>query len=162
MPALVDGGGGAPTSPGGVAAGGPNVADFGAGPVKIGALSFPWGPYHVNRVRQPNVYRQQGINAWLLNDYGELPRAYLLEGYATEKGAPYWPDPSQVAQINAQFPTGTTAVPLLVPYMGINTTVRLLRLTDDTDSTHGPGEVTFRLEVEECDGPLTVREGATA
>lgn len=142
--------------------GGAGTTDFGAGPVQLGAVTFAWGPYHINRVRQPNVYRQQGINAWLLNDYGELPRAYILEGYATEQGAPYWPDPTLLAQISAQFPTGTSVVPLLVPYMGINTTVRLVRLTDDTDSTRGPGEVTFRLEVEECDGPLTVREGATA
>lgn len=132
------------------------------GPVQLGDVTFAWAPYHVNRVRQPNVYRQQGINAWLLNDYGELPTAYILEGYATADGPPYWPDPALVDRIAAQFPGGTSVVKLLVPYQGITATVRLVRLTDDTDSSHAPGEVTFRLELEEADGPLTTREGASA
>jgi len=130
-----------------------------AGPIQLGPLRFAWGPYHVNRVRQPNVYRQQGINAWLLNDYGMLPLQYILEGYATANDAPYWPDPTLIDQINAVFSDPLAAVKLLVPYQGIATTVRLVRLTDDTDSTKGPGEVTFRLELEEADGVLTSREG---
>lgn len=131
-----------------------------AGPVRLGDLTFTWGPYHVNRVRQPNVYRQNGINAWLLNDYGVLPVQYILEGYATGDDAPYWPDPSQIDRIVALFGDPLAVVKLLVPYQGIATTVRLVRLTDDTDSTKGPGEVTFRLELEEADGVLTTREGS--
>ena len=139
-----------------------SAADFGTGPVRLGTVTFAWGPYRVQRVAQPNVYRQHGVNAWLLNYYGWLPRTYTLEGYATEQGPPYWRDPSLVAQLQAQFPRPTSVVPLLVPYQGIATTVRLIRLQDETDSTRGPGEVTFRLELEEADGPLTVREGASA
>lgn len=147
MPAL--------TTPGGGGA----LGVSSAGPIQLGTMRFSWGPYHINRVRQPNTYRQQGINAWLLNDYGILPNQYILEGYATGNDAPYWPDPTLIDQINALFSDPLAAVKLLVPYQGIATTVRLVRLTDDTDSTKGPGEVTFRLELEEMDGALTSREG---
>lgn len=125
------------------------------GPVQLGAVTFTWGPYRVQRQRRPNVYRQQGINAWLLNDYGWNPTTYTLECYATDDTPGHFPDPSVVAQIAQQFAQPTAVVPLLVPYMGIADTVRLVTLTDETDSTKGPGEVTFSLELEECAGPVT-------
>lgn len=150
MPALTDSAAGAGTATG----------NSGANPVQLGSLRFSWSPHHINRVIKPNVYRQMGINAWLLNDYGMNPVAYVLEGYATSGNVPYWPDPALVAQIDAQFPTPTSVVKLLVPFMGIATTVRRVQQTDDTNSMTAPGEVTFRLDLEEADGPLTSRDTA--
>lgn len=134
--------------------------DAGAsGPIRLGSLTFAWGPYRVQRVAQPNVYRQQGINAWLLNDYGMLPTTYTLVGFGTESAAPYWPDPTIIDQIGAVF-AAQWAVKLQCPYQGIAAMVRLVRLTDETDSsTQGPGEVLFTAELEEADGVFTTREG---
>lgn len=126
-----------------------------SGPVRLGSLTFQWSPHHIRRVKRPNVYRQNGINAWLLNDYGWMPDAYTLEGYLTGDLVPFWPDPTLRDQIVAQFTDPTTVVKFQAPYMGISTTVRLISLTDDTDSSRAPGEVTFSLELEEADGQVT-------
>lgn len=127
------------------------------GPVQIGTFVLPFGPYKVSRVKQPNTYKQQGMNAWLINTYGWLPETYTLTGYCTGTQPEFWSDASMRQSIIEQFVDPAAVVPLLVPYQGINGTVRLVRLTDDTDSTSAVGETVYTLELEEADGQVTYR-----
>jgi len=129
-------------------------------PVQIGTVTLPFGPYRVTRTRAPAVVRQDGIGASFLWSYGAQPDRFVLEGYATSPEPPYFSDGEEIERIVQQFPDGTAAVPLLVPYRGIHQTVRLVSVTDDADSMQGPGEVAYRFEFEACDGPFTDRGGS--
>ncbi|MDE2022134.1 MAG: hypothetical protein KGI71_04490, partial [Patescibacteria group bacterium] len=125
-------------------------------------FTLPFGPYKVTRVKQPNTYKQQGINAWLLNNYGWLPESYVITGYATGPSDPFWADASMREQIAQQFSDPAAVVTFKVPYQGIGTTVRLVRLTDDTDSSTAAGETVYTLELDEADGQMTSRAPATS
>lgn len=118
-------------------------------PVRIGALTLPFGPRLIQEQHQARLAVQKGINATFFWDYGQEPVQYTIEGWASQSdlgiGGDLSGDVALMRKILAQFPTASTVQRLQVPSQGIATMVILQSAVVSEDAQQGPREPFYHL-----------------